>query len=140
MAIWQVPFYFVWDEDQHLEVDTLKALNELAAAFPEEKHWCAKVRQFGKLDSTCLEFCFVDGWVSLRIDLRSITKKELELLVRFAKVNDLKVEYENEIYESTFDNFVAIFKESDSYRFLNNPNDYLDSLSKRDSSSSEEDL
>jgi len=75
-----------------------------------------------------MEIDIEDEEILLRIDLRNITKEQLEIIIRFADSNGLKIKYENKVEEPTLRNLINIFKTSDAYRFLNNPERYLKSI------------
>jgi len=130
MAIWQVSVFLVKKEKIYScsEINLWNMLDELIKIFPEEKSWCDSIRQFGKLDSTCMEIDVEDEEILLRIDLRNITKEQLEIIMRFADSNGLKIKYENKVEEPTLSNFVNIFKASDAHRFLDNPEGYLKAI------------
>lgn len=130
MAIWQVSVFLVKKEKKYNSsgINLWNTLDELIEIFPEEKSWCDSIRQFGRLDSTCMEIDIEDEEILLRIDLRNITKEQLEIIIRFADSNGLKIKHENKVEEPTFRNLINIFKTSDAYRFLNNPERYLKSI------------
>ena len=130
MAIWQVSVFLVKKEKKNnsLGIELWNEIDKLNETFPEEKSWCDSIKQFGKLDSTCMEIDTEDEEILLRIDLRNITKEQLEIIIQFAKSNDLKIRHENKIEELSISNLINIFKTSDAYRFLNNPERYLESI------------
>ena len=127
MAIWQVSMLLIKKENipSCLGENLWNSLNELIAFFPEEKSWCKSIRQFGKLDSTCMEIDLEEEEILLRIDLRNITQKQLEVIIRFADANELKIKYKNRVEDPTLSNFIDIFKLSDARRFINDPEGYL---------------
>ena len=130
MAIWQVPIFLVRNENtgKHLDTNLWEFLDELMHFFPTEKSWCHSIRQYGKLDSTCIEINTEDDEIRLRIDLRNITKEQLETIIHFAVSNELKILRKNEAMEPTISNFFSIIKESNAYRFINNPEGYLQDI------------
>lgn len=127
MAIWQVSIVLIKTEKSFsgMENNQWNSLDELIAYFPEEKSWCSSTRQFGKLDSTCLEIDLETEEILLRIDLKSITRDQLETIIRFTDSNELKIKYKNKIENPTFDIFISILKESAAYRFINDPEIFL---------------
>lgn len=131
MAIWQVAFSLVNEEMnfKYFEPKFLSSVEKLKETFPEEKSWSESIKQFGSLDSTCIEIGFLDDVVvdniSLRIDLRNISQHQLQALCDFAKYTDLFLQYEDKLYDATIDNFISIFKKSNAYKFLTNPIKYL---------------
>ena len=130
MAIWQATFELIKEKNilDCSKKEIWKIVNELIVFLPEEKSWCDSIRQFGKLDSTCIQMDFENGEIFLRIDLRNITKKQLDMLVNFAESNALKIKHENTIEEPTIRNFVEILKSTEAYRFVRNPQVYLEAI------------
>ena len=132
MAIWQVPITFIPQKcDENSNAVLLNSLNELSAVLPEEKSWCSSIRQYGSIDSTCLEIFFENGApeVSLRIDMRSVTEKELSAIADFAGENGYKAKCADEVFAPTLENFIRIISESDANRFVNDPCGFLGELS-----------
>lgn len=109
------------------------SLHELSVSFPEEKSWCLSMKQFGKIDSTCLEISFNDDFVVeeilLRIDLRCISEFELQKICDFAHANFLKVEFQGSLCDATIKNFMNILKKSNASRFIRNPEGYFREIS-----------
>lgn len=130
MAIWQVPILLTRKEntENYLDNNLCNFLDELQNFFPEEKSWCHSIIQYGKLDSTCIEIDIEDDVIIVRIDLRNITKEQLEIIIKFAVSNELKIKYKSEAMEPNISNFIKILKTSDAYRFLDNPEKYLKSI------------
>ena len=130
MAIWQVSIILVRKEktEKYLDANLWKIPEELMKFFPEEKSWSHSIRQYGDLDSTCIEIYTEDDEISLRIDLTNITKEQLDVIIEFAVSNDLKIKNENQIIEPTISNFISIMKDSNAYRFINNPEGYLKTI------------
>lgn len=126
MAIWQVPINITGNENGL--TNTLNYPAELFNVLPEENSWCKSIRQFGHLDSTCLEIDADENDILLRLDLRSVTKDQLKVIIEFVCVNEMKFKYKTETYDPSLDNLIFIIKESDSYRFLNDPNGFLETL------------
>lgn len=130
MAVWQVTISLVKKEGvfSYSMSELWNSISELIEYFPEEKSWCDSIRQFGKLDSTCIEIDTECEEITLRIDLRSITQGQLDAIIGFSNSNELKISYEEQIYEPTLGNFVQIIKASNAFRFLNNPKGFLRSI------------
>ena len=127
MAIWQVSIILVRKEKtkKYLDANLWIIPEEFMKFFPEEKSWSHSIRQYGDLDSTCIEIYAEDDELSLRIDLRNITKEQLEIINKFAVSNELKIKYKSEVIEPTLSNFINIIKESNAYQFMVNPKEYL---------------
>lgn len=132
MAIWQVPISLISQKStKKSKTVFFNSINALSEVLPEEKSWCTSIKQYGNIDSTCLEIYFGNSVpeVELRIDLRSITKEELSAIIDFANKNSYKAKYSDEILEPTLENFIKILSESDANQFVSNPHKYLKELS-----------
>lgn len=86
MAIWQLAIRLKCGKKKAESLD----FRRFAELFPEEKSWCSGARQFGSIESTCLEL-FAGEEPSLRLDLRSLTREQLNGIVAFATENGLKL-------------------------------------------------
>ena len=131
MAIWQVALDLVKNDD-HTDFSSpafISSLRKIEAIFPATKSWCKTIKQYGELDSTCLEFDADDDCISLRIDLRNISKDQLQTFCDFAKENDLFIKYNDMLYESCIDTFLGIFKESRANKFLLDPEAFFEEIS-----------
>lgn len=133
MAVWQVPIFLVKEEDvlNCSEKQFLKSLDMIKEILKEEKSWSESIKQFGSIDSTCLEIFYDDveeDEIGLRIDLRNIGKMHLQTIITFANDNKLKLSYENEIYEATMMNFKEIIEKSVAYKFICNPKEFFEDI------------
>lgn len=133
MAIWQVPIYLIKKSGilNCSDKQFLKSLDTIREIFPEEKSWCKSIKQFGSIDSTCLEIIYDDleeDEIRLRLDLRNITKEHLKILLKFINKNEFKLHYEDEVYEATMTNFKEIIENSIAYKFVCNPKGFFDDL------------
>lgn len=127
MAIWQVALYLT--SKKHIDISNPafeSSLKKLEMFFTETKSWCKNIKQYGELDSTCIEID-IDSCddISVRIDLRSISKNQLTAILDFALDNDLCIKYNDNIYETCMESFVSIFRESDANKFLLCPEKFL---------------
>ena len=133
MAIWQVAFHFIFEKTLRFYDPVFQdSLLEFQQEFPEESSWSNTIRQYGKLDSTCMEID-VDSHgevisICSRINLSCISKQQLELICHFAENNEFLIEYNDTLYEPTFANFLEICKMSPAYRFLKDPVKYLEGM------------
>ena len=131
MAIWQVALDLV-KNDEHIDFSSpvlISSLKKIEEIFPKTKSWCKTITQYGKLDSTCLQFDIDENdAISIRIDLRNISIEQLQSLCEFAKENNLFIKYNNMIHESCIDTFLDIFRESKANKFLLNPETFLKKL------------
>ena len=133
MAIWQVPIRFAFAQGGEVLWAKLAGTAELSAILPEEKSWSQKIKQYGRLDSTCLEFYCDEGVVeeiSARLDLRSITKQQVEGICAFAAANGLEILCEGKTYAPCRESFRMIVEDSDAHRFLADPEGFLSALKK----------
>ena len=130
MAIWQCTLFLVplKKEINCFDNDFEKSLEKIKSILPEKKSWCKDIKQYGNLDSSCLEICtngdVIDD-ISLRIDLRNITPNDLKLICEFAKTNNLLFESNNKLFDSNLQNLISILKSSTANRFLTNSKEYL---------------
>ena len=133
MAIWQIAFRFIFEKAlRFCDPVFQNSLLEFQQEFPEESSWSNTIRQYGKLDSTCMEID-VDSHgdvisICFRINLSCISKQQLELICHFAENNEFLIEYNDVLYEPTFANLLEICKMSPAYRFLKDPVTYLEGM------------
>ncbi len=129
MAIWQVALHYV-KNGNHIDFSSpvfVSSLKKLEEFFPETKSWCKTIRQYGELDSTCIEFNIdYSDEISIRIDLRSISKNQLQELLNFAIYNGLSIKYNDTLYEASMDTLINIFRESNANKFLLDPEKFLE--------------
>ena len=123
MAVWQFVIQLKCGKKKAKSLD----FRHFAELFPEEKSWHSGTRQFGSLDSTCLEL-FAGEELSLRLDLRSLTREQLEGIVAFAAENGLKLKHKGKLYEPSYESFAALIKASDAYRFVSSPEEFFEGL------------
>ena len=111
MAIWQYKLYALPNEEvdsyflgqnkiEAEDFDNIEwwkyrgPVKNLQETFPyliEQKSWCEDIRQFGNLDSDCIELC-LDGKyteLSFRFDLRILNTKFLNDTISYAKEENL---------------------------------------------------
>lgn len=134
MAIWQVHLYLINPNGKiHLSSNTfIDSLKKFEKEFPEEKSWCESIKQYGSLDSTCMEIYFDENSadeISLRIDVRSITEYQLQVIIKFNESNGFIIRHDDMFYDSSINNLVAIIKGSKAVRFIMNPQGFLEKLS-----------
>lgn len=133
MAIWQIPIKLVSAQGDVIALKKLTGTAELAAVLPEEKSWCSHILQYGNLEETCVELWHEDGAVeeiSVRIDLRSISKQQLESVCTFAAANGMQLVCGDQVYTPCVESFREIVAQSDAHRFLTDPQGFLDALDK----------
>ena len=83
MAIWQVSLELITDTTLSFSEPTFsESVQKLAEVFPEEKSWCAFIKQYGNIDSTCIEISLKDSVVeniSLRLGLLNLSRQIQDL-------------------------------------------------------------
>ena len=133
MAIWQVALHYVKNGDNidYSSSAFLSSFKKIEEFFPETKSWSKTIKQYGELDSTCIEMDIDESdEISIRIDLRSISKEQLQALVDFAVANGLLIKYNDLLYEPSMDIFTTLFRESNANKFILNPENFFEELNK----------
>ena len=134
MAIWQVSFVFVHKNGKidYNEKHLLGTLEAIETILPQRKSWHKSIKQYGDLDSTCLEFFLnnedVIEEVALRIDIRCITHDQLSLICCFARENNFLIKYGEDLFDPTVEKFIDIIKFSDAKRYIDDPMKFLKEL------------
>lgn len=134
MAIWQLHFNLIPMNGKVYDSNTLlsdASASVLAVELPKTESWCEDDILFGDLDSTCVEICFhhsaIDE-ISVRLDIRSLSKKQLDAIIRFAHLNDLQILHNKKTIPATADNIYTMIRQCDALRFLENPERFLRKL------------
>ena len=111
-------------------------IEPLIDAFTKPIEWSKKYtdsRSYGDNDTNDIYFAlttegFIDEF-SCRIDLRSLDKRFIENLFKIAlRLDCLIMDRKGNLFEPTFDKFVENVRLSNSFKFVNNPTDFLDKL------------
>ncbi len=135
MAIWQLHFQLIPIDGKVYDPNTLlsdASVSILSAELPAKPSWNEEDKLFGDLDATCVEICFyhsVIDEISVRLDIRSLSKKQLDAIIQFALFNDLQIFYNEKTIAATADNVCAMIRQSDALRYLENPQRFLTELS-----------
>lgn len=128
MAIWQFEFAVV-----NSKINTLNMLNDNKPFFLQEhKSWCSTTIQYGCLEETCIEFSLTDSVVEeilCRIDVRSLSKELIDNIIAY--INDINgfILVDEVVYPPESKQLVRLILESTALRFVENPIDFLNSLS-----------
>jgi hypothetical protein len=98
---------------------------EISQYLKPHKSWSEDIKQFGALDETCMEL-YYDGSeleeVSIRIDLRSVGYKILNIIIDFVNINNtLMINDNGEIIGNTLEELIKDIKKSKAYSFLRDP-------------------
>lgn len=133
MAIWQVNLNFkIQKELNFFDTDFNNSLQALSNVLPETTSWSDSIKQYGLLDSTCIEILFDESnhveEITLRLDLINFSLHQLECICEFAICNNFLMEYENELHTVNKNNFIKIIQKSDALKFLENPQEFLNDL------------
>jgi len=140
MAVWQFYFQLLPVEGENLSLrilDNCNSVDIFREELPQKQSWSKNIRLFGHDDKTCVEVFVCNAVIEkvlVRIDLRSITRKQLECIVKFAAVNHLRMSYNdgksgNEIITGvTLENILSAVQASAAYAFVRNPHDFINSI------------
>lgn len=110
---------------------TEDSLNKISESLPREKSWFDDIIQYGNLEETCLEISYENGRVSeisCRIDIRSCTKEIFDAIIYFINMNEAVILSGGVFYEVNNKVMKEIIKNSNAYRFCENPIEYLDKI------------
>ena len=134
MAIWQLYFQLIPIDGKVYDPNTLlsdASVSVLAVEFPKAASWCEDDLLFGDLDATCVEIGFhysaIDE-ISVRLDIRSLSKKQLDAIIEFARFNNLQILCNEKTMAATTDNVFRMIRQSDALRYLENPQQFLTDL------------
>lgn len=149
MAVWQFDFYIIKEENikfyneslscyenevwlswekEKIKGDSIKKISKI---LPPEKSWSNKIMQYGKIDETCLEiFTLDDGLyqICIRLDLRSMNDHILLEIIDFIHAHKAIVVCDNKCYQIDKEVLVKIIKESNAFKYIENPYEYLINL------------
>ena len=141
MAIWQFKCMVIPSENAKMDIsseDILSWRTELLKTFmeniekilPLEKNWSKDIEQYGKIDETCIEILHEKNMaeVSIRLDLRSLSKKDFETIISIISEAKGQILYQEKLYQPDFNEIIRLTKESDAARFCKNPTEYFKSL------------
>ena len=135
MAIWQVDFYFVFNNTSDIPYAVLAedSFIKLLSVFPIGKSWNKDLIVYGELESTCL--CV---WkdsnnveISCRLDVSSIKLQEINAIINFADTNGLMLFCNEQTISPTLDNIRKIIVDSSAYRFVKNPESFLNEINNK---------
>ena len=133
MAIWQVNLNFkIQKELDFFNTDFNNSIQALSNVLPETTSWSDSIKQYGLLDSTCIEILLDESnrveEITLRLDLINFSLHQLECICEFAVYNNFLMEYKNELHTVNKNNFIKIIQKSDALKFLENPQEFLNNL------------
>ncbi|WP_300383058.1 hypothetical protein [Clostridium sp.] len=147
MALWQVEFMIIPKEKiigntnvQEINIADLwngykikeNTINQVEKVLKRNKSWSEDIVQLGDTSETVIEIVYDNDMIeeiTCRLDLRNITKKIVETILNFIEINNLAVIVNNKIYTNlTKGLIIDIVNESDAYKFINNPEKFLEEL------------
>lgn len=143
MAIWQfhcniVPLRDDIEKLNHDEIISWKNVSQPTydiEFLEKEKGWSRNIVQYGKSDETCVEF-FYDknklAEIECRLDLRSLTKQKLVLLLEYVQKIGALFLVDDMIYPPKIEIMVEVMKHSEANRFCESPIEYFLSLNSTD--------
>jgi hypothetical protein len=117
-------------------------INELLPTlkeFGELQEWAAEaigLRGFGDTETNDISVCFDNETdnveeISCRIDLRKVSKRFIDkVLALAARFDCMLMDKQGKIYEPTIENLFDTIQSSNASRFVENPRQFLDELSK----------
>ena len=83
------------------------------------------------MDETCIEYIYIENKleeIACKLDLRSLTKEKLNLLVEYVKEIDAMLLVEDSVYLSNVEDILEIMKKSKANKFFKNPLAYFSSI------------
>ena len=135
MAIWQLNFKLIPMDGSNYDEHTLLSNNStsiLSKELPANLSWCTEDKLFGCLDTTCVEICFINSSIdeiSVRLDISRLCKGQINSIINFAIANNLQILYDQKKLAVSMDNICSMIHNSDAFRYLNNPKQFLLQLS-----------
>lgn len=149
MATWQFDFSIIPKKEALKKINqgnisiapwdgygiSVSSIKELSKEFKQTKSWSDSIKQFGSLDETCIELCFEDKRfkklkeVSIRLDLRSLTKEKLLKVIAFISDNNAMIlTQEEKLIEPEINLITGEIKKSDAYSFVKDPYGFLNRI------------
>ena len=132
MAVWQFSFYLTENKDGvEPSVTSInhESLIRVAEILPVGESWLKNLQIYGDIDSTCLVLSYENQElqeISVRLDLRDLSKSVLTNVLSFIKSNKLRILLDNgENMEPTMETILRLIKNSDALKFCAEPSAYL---------------
>ena len=79
---------------------------------------------YGNSDRTCIEIFIFEGHIdeiTVKLDLRNITKKEVSAIIEFCLANNFLFLYKNKSFYPTIENLSSLIFKSSAKKFIDNP-------------------
>ena len=141
MAIWQFVFYIAprdcfgnFDTENLWEGKNIssESLSEISNVLSLTKSWSEDITQYGVNDDTCVQIFDIGTShqsIRIRLSLYSLTKAVLESILKFIAKNEAVIILQDDIrVEPTMKNVLDLIRESDAFKYVKNPEEYLNSL------------
>lgn len=141
MAIWQFDFYIVprdslgnFDTENLWEGKNIstESLTEISKVLSLTQSWSKDITQYGENDDTCIQIFDMGNSnqsIRIRLGLYSLTRAVLESIVAFINRNKAVIILQNDMrVEPTMKNVIDLIKESNEFKYVKNPEEYLNSL------------
>lgn len=132
MAIYQCEFRLT---DKNGDVPSKELFyGKLQAVLAQSRSWCLENLIYGSLDKTCVEVFYFDNKVdeiTVKIDISTITKKQIDAIIDFINDNELCIKDGNKLIVANYLSIIDLIKNSAAMKFLNSPIEFLEECSKK---------
>lgn len=147
MALWQVEFMMVpkdkiYDNKSISSIDSSNlwsgyevnkdSIYELEKVLKRTKSWSDSIVQLGKISENVVEILYEGDMVeevTCKLDLRNLNTNILDVILRFICINNLAIIANKKVYENpSRELLLKIIKESDAYKFIRNPQKFLEEI------------
>ena len=137
MAIWQLCFNAV-EKNKNLDDKDIclwtKEPNDVynISFLCKAKSWSSEIIQFGNIDETCIELISEQNKVveiSVRLDLRTLDKKQLYSLIGYIDKIDANIFYQGNLYTPSITSFTEMIQNSSALKFCRDPFLFLENIS-----------
>lgn len=147
MALWQTGFMMVPKDklysNSNIETVDISSLwsgynikqdsiDEVEKALKRTKSWSEDILQLGDISGTVIEIFYAEDMideVTCRLDLRNINTKIIDSILNFISANNIAIIAGNKLYLApNRESILEIVKKSDAYRFIENPQKFLEEI------------
>jgi phosphotransacetylase len=147
MALWQTGFMMVPKDELHsnnniecVDISSLwsgynikkESIDEVEKILKRTKGWSEDIVQLGDVSGTVIEIFYAENMideVTCRLDLRNINTKIIDSILNFMSTNNVAIIADNKVYlEPNRESILEIIKKSDAYRFIENPQKFLEGI------------
>ncbi|MFA7417115.1 MAG: hypothetical protein WCZ19_01100 [Acholeplasma sp.] len=127
MAIWQFNFGLANDNNKEI-INKFK--HDISLMYVINKSWSDRITLYGDLDGTCIEIGEYNNnyEIDFRLDLRTITVFELNLIIEIIKKYTFKIIYKGKVLEPDLDIIKKEIIESKEFKCCENPKQYFGNL------------